>query len=53
LAAYLRTADPRPRPVSPVAVHRVLSYLQEPDETDPVWMAPPAGGAENRQESLS
>jgi hypothetical protein len=36
----LREVGPVPAPVSTVALHRVLSFLQRPDDTEMVWVVP-------------
>jgi hypothetical protein len=40
LLAHLRSVGPDPAPVSEVALHRVLSFLQRPDDSEPVWVVP-------------
>jgi hypothetical protein len=34
--------------ISEVALHRVMSFLQRPDDTEPVWVVPETGAAESR-----
>ncbi|WP_285599421.1 hypothetical protein [Kineosporia sp. NBRC 101731] len=40
LLSYLRLAQDAGPEVSDVALHRVLSFLQRPDEGEPVWTVP-------------
>ncbi len=42
LLAYLRLTQNSGAEVSDVALHRVLSFLQRPDEGEPVWTVPQA-----------
>jgi hypothetical protein len=44
LLSHLRSAGPTPPSVSGVAVHRILSFLQRPDDSEPVWVVPPVAG---------
>lgn len=48
LLAHLRSVD-LPPPVSEVALHRVLAFLQRPDDTEPVWVVPETSGSESRR----
>ena len=34
--------------ITEVALHRVMSFLQRPDDTEPVWVVPETGAAESR-----
>jgi hypothetical protein len=44
LLAHVREAGPRAPQVSEVALHRVLAFLQRPDDTEPVWIVPQMSG---------
>jgi hypothetical protein len=44
LREHLRTSGPVPPPVSEVALHRVLSFLQRPDDSEEVWVVPETAG---------
>jgi hypothetical protein len=45
LLAHLRSAGAEAPPVSEVARHRVMSFLQQPEEDADVWSVPEADGA--------
>ncbi len=47
LLDHLRSVD-LPAPVSEVTLHRVLAFLQRPDDVEPVWVVPETGGPESR-----
>lgn len=51
LLAHLRSAPTVPPTVSEVALHRVLSFLQRPDDTEPAWVVPEMGAAESNSVS--
>lgn len=48
LLAHLRSAPPVPPPVSDVAQHRALAFLQRPDESEPIWVVPQMSGPQGR-----
>jgi hypothetical protein len=49
LLTHLRAAaEPEAPMITEVMLHRVLSFLQRPDDTEPVWVVPAMGGAESR-----
>lgn len=50
LLAHLRAADALPA-VSDVALHRVMSFLQRPDDTEAVWVVPETAGPESQPAS--
>lgn len=51
LLAYLRSVD-LPSPVSEVALHRALAFLQRPDDSEPVWVVLGTGESESLGETV-
>jgi hypothetical protein len=48
LLAHIRATGPKLSPLTDVGLHRVLSFLQRPDDLEPVWIVQQTGGPESR-----